>query len=91
MKDTVYYLPRMGGRLETGLGRGIIQRGYSDVGRATLGAFKKLKFQEKIDIVTADLVESFWSVSVFTFSNQYASFLQKGHSVFPSHWDRDKL
>ena len=42
MKDTVYYLPGMGGRLETGLGGGIIQRGHSVVGRATLGAFKKL-------------------------------------------------
>jgi hypothetical protein len=48
MKDTVYYLPGMGGRLETGLGEGIIQHGCSVVGRATLGAFKKLRFQEKL-------------------------------------------
>ena len=38
MKDTVYYLPGMGGRLETGLGEGIIQRGYNVVGQATLGS-----------------------------------------------------
>ena len=63
MKDTVYYLPGMGGRLETGLGEGIIQRGYNVVGQATLGAFKKLRFQEKIDIITTDLMESFWSDS----------------------------
>jgi hypothetical protein len=29
MKDTVYYLPGMGGRLNTGLGRGIYDRGFS--------------------------------------------------------------
>jgi len=75
MKDTVYYLPGMGGRLETGLGGGIIQRGYSVVGRATLDAFKKLRFQEKIDIVTADLVESFWSDSSIVVANSFGAYL----------------
>ena len=75
MKDMVYYLPGMGGRLETGLGEGIIQRGYSVVGRATLGAFKKLRFQEKIDIVTADLVESFWNDSSIVVANSFGAYL----------------
>ena len=65
----------MAGGLETGLGGGIIQRGYSVVGRATLGAFKKLKFQEKIDIVTADLVESFWSDSSIVVANSFGAYL----------------
>ncbi len=49
MKDTVYYLPGMGGRLNTGLGRGIYDRGYKVVGRETLGEYQKYSFQDKID------------------------------------------
>ena len=75
MKDTVYYLPGMGGRLETGLGEGIIQRGYNVVGQATLGAFKKLRFQEKIDIITTDLMESFWSDSSIVVANSFGAYL----------------
>jgi hypothetical protein len=40
MKETAYYLPSMGGRLNTGLGRGIHDRGYKVVGRETLGDFQ---------------------------------------------------
>jgi hypothetical protein len=40
MKDTVYYLPGMGGRLNTGLGRGIHDRGYKVVGRETRGEYQ---------------------------------------------------
>ena len=39
--DTAYYLPGIGGRLNTGLGRGIHDRGYKVVGLETLGEFQK--------------------------------------------------
>ena len=42
--DTAYYLPGMGGRFNTGLGRGIHDRGYKAVGRETLGEFQKYSF-----------------------------------------------
>ena len=45
MKDTAYYLPGMGGRLNTGLGRGIHDRGYKVVGRETRGDFQKYSFR----------------------------------------------
>jgi hypothetical protein len=60
MKQTVYYLPGMGGRLNTGLGRGIHDRNYKIVGRETLGEFQKFTFQDKIDTVKNDLEEYFW-------------------------------
>jgi hypothetical protein len=33
MKNTVYYLPGMGGRLNTGLAKGINDRGFQLIGR----------------------------------------------------------
>ena len=60
MKDTAYYLPGMGGRLNTGLGRGIHDRGYKVVGRETRGDFQKYSFQDKIDLVAHDLEQHFW-------------------------------
>jgi hypothetical protein len=60
MKNTVYYLPGMGGRLNTGLGKGINDRGFQIVGRETLGEFQKYSFQDKIDIISADLEDHFW-------------------------------
>jgi hypothetical protein len=35
MKDTVYYLPGMGGRLNTGLGQAVLDRGFQVIGRET--------------------------------------------------------
>ena len=65
----------MGGRLETGLGEGITQIGYSAVGQVTLGAFKKVRFQEKIDIVTIDLTESFWNDGSIVVANSFGLYL----------------
>ena len=48
MKNTVYYLPGMGGHLNTGLGKGINDRGFQIVGRETLGEFQKYSFQDKL-------------------------------------------
>ncbi len=60
MNNTVYYLPGMGGRLHTGLGRGIHDRGFKVVGPETRGDFQKYRFQEKIDIVANDLEKHRW-------------------------------
>ena len=50
----------MGGRIDTGLGKGILDRGFEVVGRETRGDFKNLPFQGQIDAVAADLQEHFW-------------------------------
>jgi len=75
MKKTVYYLPGMGGRLHTGLGRGIHDRNYKIVGRETLGEFQKLAFQDKIDIVKNDLVEHFWYPDAKVVVNSFGAYL----------------
>ena len=74
MKKTVYYLPGMGGRLHTGLGRGIHDRNYKIVGRETLGEFQKLAFQDKIDIVKNDLVEHFWYPDAKVVVNSFGAY-----------------
>ena len=75
MENTVYYLPGMGGRLHTGLGRGISDRNYKIVGRETLGEFQKLAFQDKIDIVKNDLVEHFWYPDAKVVVNSFGAYL----------------
>ena len=60
MKDTVYYLPGMGGHLNAGLGQAILDRGFQVIGRETLGEFQKLSFQHKIDTIADDLKTHFW-------------------------------
>ena len=75
MKDTVYYLPGMGGRLNTGLGRGIHDRGYNIAGRETLGEFQKYSFQDKIDLVTNDLTAHFSYEDAKVIVNSFGAYL----------------
>ena len=75
MKQTVYYLPGMGGRLNTGLGRGIHDRNYKIVGRETLGEFQKFTFQDKIDTVKNDLEEYFWYPDAKVVANSFGAYL----------------
>lgn len=89
MKDTVYYLPGMGGRLNTGLGQGIQDRGYKVVGRETLGQFQKYSFQEKIDLVENDLVQHFWHDEAKVVVNSFGAYLffhaQLQMKPYPGH------
>jgi len=75
MKDTVYYLPGMGGRLNTGLGRGIHDRGYKVVGRETRGEYQKYSFQEKIDLVASDLEQHFWYEEAKVVVNSFGAYM----------------
>jgi hypothetical protein len=75
MKDTAYYLPGMGGRLNTGLGRGIHDRGYKVVGRETRGDFQKYSFQDKIDLVANDLEQHFWYEEAKVIVNSFGAYL----------------
>ena len=75
MKDTVYYLPGMGGRLNTGLGKGIHDRGYKVVGRETRGEFQKYSFQDKIDLVANDLEQHFWYDEAKVVVNSFGAYL----------------
>ena len=75
MKNTVYYLPGMGGRIDTGLGKGILDRGFQVVGRETRDNFKNLPFQGQIDAVAADLQEHFWYEGSIVIANSFGCYL----------------
>jgi len=47
----IYYLPGMGGRIDLGLGKELLRRGFSLCGRETIGEFKKLSFKDQINAV----------------------------------------
>lgn len=71
----VYYLPGWGGRLQTGLGEGLTERGCDIAGRETRGEFKDLTFQQKIDIINADLRTHFWKDDAHVVVNSLGAYL----------------
>ena len=86
---TVYYLPGAGGQIHTGLGQGILDRGFDLVGRETRGDFKSLPFQDKIDLIASDLQSGFWSEDARVVCNSFGAYLflhaQAGMNPFPGH------
>jgi hypothetical protein len=83
----IYYLPGMGGRLNAGLGEELLRRGFALSGRETVGAFKKLRFGEQVDVVKQDLVERFWKPGARVIANSFGCYLflhaQLGLEPFP--------
>lgn len=73
--QTVYYLPGYGGRLSTGLGQGILQRGFNVAGRETVDDFKHLPFMEQVEVVADDLKSHFWSASDCVIANSFGAYL----------------
>lgn len=71
----IYYLPGRGGRLTTGLGQGLIDRGLMPVGRETRGEFKELSFQEQIKTIALDLQTRHWNESDKVIANSYGAYL----------------
>jgi hypothetical protein len=54
MQKTIYYLPGRGGRLDTGLGQHLLERGFDVTGRALVDEFNRLSFAEQVDTVAQD-------------------------------------
>lgn len=71
----VYYLPGHGGRLETGLGEGLLSRGYDVFGRETLGEFLDLPFGEQVEAVANDLKEHLWNAQVRVICVSFGAYL----------------
>ena len=71
----IYYLPGMGGRLDDGLGRELLQRGFAVSGRETVGAFKKLRFGDQIQAIKQDLTEQFWEPNSLVIANSFGGYL----------------
>lgn len=72
---TIYYLPGHGGRLHTGLGEGLRERGWSVAGRETVGSFRAQGFQEQIETVAEDLQEHFWHRDAQVVCNSFGAYL----------------
>ena len=72
---TVYYLPGYGGQLATGLGAGLLQRGFHVTGRETLGEFRDLGFQVQVDTVAQDLQAQFWREDALVICNSFGAYL----------------
>ena len=71
----VYYLPGRGGRIETGLGQGLLARGVRVSGRETFGAFAKLGFQDQVQAIRGDLQDRFWTPDGLVIANSYGAYL----------------
>lgn len=71
----VYYLPGAGGQLITGLGQGLLDRGFNVVGRETRGDFRSLPFDEQVRSVMQDLKEHFWHESARVVCNSFGAYL----------------
>ena len=55
MTKEIYYLTGMGGRLYSGLGKGLLDKGFKVDGRELYGDFKKLRIQQQIDIIAEEI------------------------------------
>ena len=62
---TIYYLPGYGGQLGTGLGQGLMDRGFDVTGRETRGDFRNLPFDEQVQTVMQDLQDQFGLAFLF--------------------------
>lgn len=75
MINSIYYLPGHGGRLTTGLGEALSQRGLAIIGRETVGEFLGLPFLEQVALVAADLRANFWSPNARVVANSFGAYL----------------
>lgn len=75
MKKSVYYLTGMGGRLDTGLGQALLSRGFEIAGRELNGEFRKLDFQQQVDLVAGDLQTHFWQEDARVIANSFGAYL----------------
>ena len=84
---TIYYLPGRGGRLHSGLGKAIYDRGFDITGRETVGTFSELVFSEQVAAVAQDLRAHFWDESARVIANSFGAYLflhaQAGLPAFP--------
>jgi len=75
LTQTIYYLPGRGGQVTTGLGKELIDRGISVLGREIRGQFLKLTFQQQIDAIQSDLQEKFWHNDARLIAVSYGCYL----------------
>ena len=60
MAKVLYYLPGLGGRLDSALGKELMARGFDIAGRTTSGEFNQLSFSDQVRAIANDLESGFW-------------------------------
>ena len=76
MTKPIYYLPGANGQLRSGLGQALMERGFEPQGRATIGEFKRLSFDEQVSMVAEDLQQPLWfTAAARIITNSYGSYL----------------
>ena len=71
----IYYLPGHGGRLTSGLGQALVDRGYEVVGRETVGDFQKLDFNDQVTTIANDIKQHFWREDGKIIANSFGAYL----------------
>lgn len=74
-RGVIYYLPGRGGRLDAGLGKALLDRGFSIFGRETFGAFQKLRFTDQIELIAKDIKSEFWREDALLIANSFGAYL----------------
>ncbi len=83
--STIYYLPGHGGQLATGLGQGLMDRGFDVAGRETRGDFRMLPFDEQVHTIVDDLQNYFWHPSAQVVCNSFGAYLfLQAQALMPS-------
>jgi hypothetical protein len=72
---TVYYLPGHNGQISTGLGQGLMDRGWAVAGRQTLGEFRELPFDVQVDTIAQDLRSHFWRPDAQVLAVSFGAYL----------------
>jgi len=75
MTDTIYYLTGRGGQLDTGVGQGLLERGYQIAGREMSGIFDTLAIQNQVDLIASDLEQNFWMPDSKILAVSYGAYL----------------
>ena len=75
LRNIVYYLPGYGGQLATGLGQGLMDRGFEVTGRETRGDFRTLPFKEQVQTIKQDLQNHFWHKHAQVVCNSFGAYL----------------
>ena len=75
MTNPVYYLTGMNGQLRTGLGQGLLSRGLEVTGRELVGNFRKLDFQQQVELIADDLRDNFWHEDSHVIANSFGAYL----------------
>ncbi|WP_133240030.1 MULTISPECIES: hypothetical protein [Limnohabitans] len=73
--NIIYYLPGHGGQLATGLGQGLMDRGFDIAGREIRGDFRSLPFNEQIQLIMDDLQSHFWHEQARVICNSFGAYL----------------